>query len=95
MTYKYAIEPVWYEACCTCASDGVLTWCRMCPATWEVRGPYCDGCMGWPTCSCAKKHRGACTSEASPTADEVWAALGLGDDGVLLGEGYATWLEAP
>lgn len=52
---KYDITHTWEEPCGVCGKPVV-----MCNATWEVRGPYHDGCFGWPMCSCKKEHQGDC-----------------------------------
>jgi hypothetical protein len=52
---KYDTAKTWEEVCYFCGKP-----VEMCAATWEVRGPYHEGCAGFPFCSCEVKHEGDC-----------------------------------
>ena len=52
---KYDTTRTWTEKCHVCGTE-----IEMCAATWEVIGPYCEGCMGWPVCCCRVRHTGNC-----------------------------------
>ena len=52
---KYDTTTKWIEPCGSC---GVSV--EVCNAYLEVVGPYCEGCMGFPVCSCDRPHKGRC-----------------------------------
>lgn len=52
---KYSTWPRWLERCGLCGM-----WVEMEAAKWEVLGAYCEGCFGYPVCSCFKCHTGDC-----------------------------------
>lgn len=45
----------WWSTCNDCKQPLVMTGGRE-----EVLGYHCDGCFGYPVCSCPDKHTGDC-----------------------------------
>lgn len=52
---KWDPDVSWQSTCSQCGCAITTSWGHD-----EVIGPYCDGCFGYPACSCKKSHTGNC-----------------------------------